>query len=109
MKLTDEDYFEFSNDIPDMSDTLNFNAKFKIIDTKTGYKLFIHKIFKRSISKEKLVVLEDIISLKFPINFNDVSGIDLSDIKMNKIYNGEFELISYSNNDMDVFVNPIID
>jgi hypothetical protein len=108
MRIDDDDYFEFEQDTLDVSSTFNFTAKFKIVD-ESGFKLLITKIYKRSLSKEHLIVLENIIEDNFPLTVNDVSGLSLEDYKINKLYDGEFELSYYTNKSFDLYLGGIIE
>ena len=110
MHIDDDDFFEFEPKSLDVSSTFNFTCKFKIIDTDNGYKLYIHKIYKRSLSKTNLTILENIIeSGDIPIIVNDVSGLELENFKINKLYDGEFEMSYFSNGSFDIYLGGIIE
>lgn len=106
--LEDDDFFDFNPVELDVDITFNFTCKFKIIDIN-GYKLHIHKIFKRSLSKKNLEVLERTIVDNFPLSINDVSGLDIAVFNVNKLYDGEFEMNYYSNNTFDLYLGTIIE
>jgi len=107
--LEEDDYdFEFEPKELDVDITFNFTAKFKIVDNN-GYKLYIHKIFKRSLSKKNLEILERLIEDKFPLSINDVSGLDIESYNINKLYDGEFELNYYTDESFDLYLGGIIE
>lgn len=103
-----DDDFGFDPPEIDLDNNFNFTAKFKIIEIN-GYKLHIHKIFKRSLSKINLKFLEDLIKESFPLSINDVSGIDVANFTVNKNYDGEFELTHYSDKTFDLYLGGIIE
>lgn len=102
--LDDEDFFEF--DLPELEtdNYFGFKAKFKIIDTQNGYKIMIDKIYKRSLTKLNLDILQNLIETKFPVDINEVSGLELEEIRINKFYSGEFEVSIYTSGVFDLTV-----
>jgi len=107
--LEDEDFFEFEPKGSDVSSTFNFTCKFKVIDSDNGYKLQIHKLYKRSLSKPNLNVLETIIEDNFPLSINEVSGLDLENYKVNKLYDGEFEMSSFADGTFDIYLGGVLE
>jgi len=97
MKFIEDDEF-FGFDIPDeeIDDFFTFKSRFKINDINNGFKIIMDKIYKRSLSKKNLEMLESLIESKFPLDINEVSGLELEGMKINKFYNGEFEISIYS-------------
>jgi len=110
MNAFDEDdiFFEFEPKSSDVSSTFNFSCKFKIVDVD-GYKLHIHKIYKRSLSKSHLEILESLMENNFPLSVNEVSGLSLEGHKINKLYDGEFEISSYLDGTFDVYLDTLIE
>jgi hypothetical protein len=106
--IEDDDYFEFEPKELDADITFNFSCKFKIVDM-SGYRLHIHKIYKRSLSKKNLEVLETLMDEKFPILINDVSGLEIESLSVNKLYDGEFELNYYTDGSIDLYLGAVID
>jgi len=104
--LEDDEYFGFNPVELDVDTTFNFNCKFKIIDVN-GYKLHIHRIFKRSLSKKNLEILDKTIEDSFPLSINDVSGLDIAVFNVNKLYDGEFEMNYYSDNTFDLYLGGV--
>lgn len=107
--LEDDDFFEFEPKGSDVSSTFNFTSKFKVIDTDNGYKLELHKIFKRSLSKTHLNILEKLIEDNFPLTINDVSGLELENFKINRLYDGEFEMSVFADKTFDIYLGGIIE
>ena len=105
----EEDFFEFEPKGSDVSSTFNFTCKFKVIDSDNGYKLHIHKIFKRSLSKPNLKILEDLMETHFPLDISDVSGLGLENYKVNKLYDGEYELSYFSDGTFDIYLGGVIE
>jgi hypothetical protein len=108
MKIDDDDYFEFDGNSIDIAMTFYFTSKFKIID-ESGFKLMITKVYKRKMSKENLINLENIIKDNFPLTVNEISGLSLEDYKINKLYDGEFELSYYTDKSFDLYLGGIIE
>lgn len=106
--IEDDFDFEFEPKELDVDVTFNFSCKFKIIDDH-GYKLHIHKIYKRSLSKKNLEILENLIEEKFPLLINDVSGLDIESFNINKLYDGEFEMNYYTDNSFDLYLGGVIE
>jgi hypothetical protein len=102
----DEEFFGFSAEEPDVDNTFNFTSKFKVIDNN-GYKLVLHRLYKRSLSKKNLEVLNSIIEKNFPLSISDVSGIELENIAINKLYDGDFEICCLSDGTFDLFLGGI--
>jgi hypothetical protein len=110
MYIDDDDFFEFEPKSLDVSSTFNFTCKFKIIDSDNGYKLSIHKIYKRSLSKANLNIIENLIENRnIPMLVNDVSGLELENFKVNKLYDGEFEMSYFSNGSFDIYLGSVIE
>ena len=106
--LDDDEFFGFEPKELDVDVTFNFTSKFKVVDIN-GYKLHLHKIFKRSLSKKNLEVLERLIEDKFPLSINDVSGLEIENFNINKLYDGEFELNYYTDDTFDIYLGGIIE
>jgi hypothetical protein len=107
--LDEEDFFEFEPKELDIDTTFNFKVKFKIIDNN-GYKLYLHKIFKRSLSRKNLEILDFLMDdNKFPILINDVSGLEIANFTINKLYDGEFELNYFTDGSFDIYFGGIIE
>jgi hypothetical protein len=106
--MDEDDFFGFEPKELDVDTTFNFTAKFKIIDTN-GYRLYLHKIYKRSLSKKNLVVLESLMQDKFPVLINEVSGLEIENFTINKLYDGEFELSYYTDDSFDLYLGGIIE
>jgi beta-glucanase (GH16 family) len=106
--IDDDDFFEFEPKDLDVDTTFDFTCKFKIVDMN-GYKLHIHKIFKRSLSKKNLELLEILIQEKFPLTINDVSGLNIENFTINKLYDGEFELSYLTDGTFDLYLGGIIE
>jgi hypothetical protein len=107
--MDEDDFFEFEPKELDVDITFNFTAKFKIIDNN-GYRLHLHKIFKRSLSKKNLEILDSLIQdNKFPIIINDVSGLEIENFTINKLYDGEFELNYFTDGTFDIYLGGIIE
>lgn len=106
--IDDDDFFEFEPKDSEVNISFNFASKFKIID-QSGYKLSLHKIYKRSLSKKNLETLNKLIEGKFPLIINDVSGLEIENFDINKIYEGEFELTIYNNDTFDIYLGGLID
>lgn len=102
----DDEYFGFSTPELNVDNTFNFSSKFKIIDNN-GYKLVLHKLYKRSLSKKNLEVLNIIIEEHFPLTISDVSGLELEDFAINKLYDGEFEISCLSDGTFDLFLGDV--
>jgi hypothetical protein len=66
----------------DVDTTFDFTCRFKIVDIN-GYKLHLHKIFKRSLSKKNLELLENLIQEKFPLT-NERLSSDCITISLNE-------------------------
>lgn len=96
-----EDFFGFEPEELSLDINFTFNSKFKIIDSN-GYKLHLHKIYKRSLSKNNFKILENIISDHFPLFINDISGMDIENFNINKLYDGVFELSYFTDKTFDV-------
>lgn len=98
-----DEFFEFDNgfDQDDVDLNFSFRSKFKIIDSSSGFKLILTKIFKRSLSKENYEKLDSFIQEKIPLNINDVSGIQLEGMKIGKIYDGSFSLMLWEQYELD--------
>lgn len=109
MYIDDDDFFEFEPKSLDVTSTFNFTCKFKIIDTDNGFKLLLHKLYKRSLSKTNLNTLETLMEEQFPLNVNDVSGLELENFKINKLYDGEFEMSYFSNGTFDIYLGGVIE
>lgn len=108
-KFIEDDFdFEFEPKELDIDITFNFTSKFKIVDIN-GYKLHIHKIFKRSLSKKNLELLERLLEERFPLSINDVSGVEMENFTVNKLYDGEFELNYYTDDSFDLYLGGIIE
>jgi len=106
--IDDDEFFGFEPKELDVDITFNFTSKFKVIDSN-GYKLHLHKIYKRSLSKKNLEILEQLIEDKFPLSINDVSGLEIENFNINKLYDGEFELNYYTDNSFDLYLGGIIE
>ena len=102
----DDDFLEFEPSELDVDINFNFKARFKIVDTN-GYKLDLHKIYKRGISKKNQIILNGYIEEKFPLNINDASGVEIENFKVNKLYDGEFELTCYTDGSFDLYLGEI--
>jgi archaellum biogenesis ATPase FlaH len=102
----DEEFFGFSAEELDVDNTFNFTSKFKVIDSN-GYKLVLHRLYKRSLSKKNLEVLNSIIEKNFPLSISDVSGIELESIAINKLYDGDFEISCLSDGTFDLLLGGI--
>ena len=46
---------------------------------------------------------------QFPLNVNDVSGLELENFKINKLYDGEFEMSYFSNGTFDIYLGGVIE
>jgi len=77
-----------------------FRSIFKIIDNNR-LKVKFHKLFKRSLKKNEKEI--NIITIN-PIDINDIGGLELSEFKINKLYDGEFIINYYSNKKYDIFL-----
>lgn len=106
--IDDDEFFGFEPKDLDVDTTFNFTSKFKIVD-QNGYKLHLHKIYKRSLSKGNLEILEKLIEDHFPVTINDVSGLEIENFTINKLYEGEFELTLLSNDSFDIYLGGIIE
>lgn len=106
--IDDDEFFEFEPKELDVDLTFNFTAKFKIVDNN-GYRLHLHKIYKRSLSKKNLEILDGLVQDKFPILINDVSGLEIENFTINKLYDGEFELSYYTDSSFDLYLGGIIE
>lgn len=106
--IDDDDFFGFEPKDLDVDVTFNFSSKFKVID-QNGYKLLLHKIYKRSLSKKNLEILDRLIEDKFPLIINDVSGLEIENFTINKLYDGEFELSCYTDSTFDLYLGGIIE
>lgn len=110
MFVDDDDFFEFEPKSSDVSSTFNFTCKFRIIDTDSGYKLHLHKLYKRSLSKANLELLESLMEDQFfPLCINEVSGLELENYKINKLYDGEFEMSYFSDGKFDLYLGGVIE
>jgi len=100
--LDEEDFFEF--DLPELEtdNYFSFKSRFKIIDTPNGFRLVLDNIFKRTLSKLNLEILQNLIETRFPVDINDVSGLVLEDLRINKFYNGEFDVSIYTSGVFDL-------
>jgi hypothetical protein len=105
--IENDEFFEFESKDLIIDFTLNFKSKFKIIDNN-GYKLDIKKLYKRGVSKENMETLENIINKNFPISINDVSGLEIENFTIDRLYDGEFEINCYNNN-FDLYLGDIIE
>lgn len=106
--IFDDDEFGFEPKELDVDLTFNFTCKFRIVDIN-GYKLQIHKIYKRSLSKKNLEALEEVMNDRFPLSINDVSGLEIENFTINKLYDGEFEMNLYTDNNFDLYLGGIIE
>ena len=106
--IDDDEFFGFESKDLDVDITFNFTSKFKIVD-QNGYKLHLHKIYKRSLSKENLIILEKLMEESFPVIINDVSGLEIVNFTINKLYDGEFELNLLSDKTFDLYLGGIIE
>ena len=99
-----EDIFDFlkKDEEPELTgSTFTFKCRFKIIETtNNGYCMEINKLYK-STYKEKSEM--DYISTFFPMSVSDISGIELNDFRINKLYDGFFSINLYENKTFDVF------
>lgn len=102
----DDEFFGFTSEELDVDNTFNFTSKFKVIDSN-GYKLVLHKLYKRSLSKKNFEVLDKIIEGYFPLTISDVSGLEIEDFTINKLYEGEFEISCFSDGSFDLFLGGI--
>lgn len=102
----DDDFLGFTAEELDVDNTFNFTSKFKVIDNN-GYKLVLHKLYKRSLSKKNLEALNKIIEEHFPLTISDVSGLEIEDFTINKLYDGEFEISCLSDGTFDLFLGGI--
>lgn len=105
--INNDDFFEFEIKDSIINIYFNFNSKFKIID-QNGYKLFLYKIYKRSLSKKNFEILEKLIEKKFPLIINEISGLEIENFNINKIYDGVFEIIIYDDNNFDLYLGDLI-
>lgn len=96
-----EGFFGFEPEELSLDINFTFNSKFKIIDSN-GYKLHMHKIYKRSLSKDNFQILDKLILENFPLFINDVSGLDIKDFHINKLYDGVFELSYFIDKTFDI-------
>lgn len=106
--IDDDEFFGFGPKELDVDTTFNFTSKFKVIDIN-GYKLHLHKIYKRSLSKKNFEILERLIKDRFPLSINNVSGLEIENFNINKLYDGEFELNYYTDNSFDIYLGGIIE
>lgn len=106
--IEDEEFFGFEPKELDLDINFNFTSKFKIIDNN-GYKLHLHKIYKRSLSKKNYELLENLIEDKFPLTINDVSGLEIENFTINKLYDGEFELNFLTDGSFDIYLGGVIE
>jgi hypothetical protein len=106
--MDEDDFFEFEPKELDVDINFNFTSKFKIIDIN-GYKLDLHKVYKRSLSKKNFEILDNLIQKKFPLTINDVSGMEIENFIINKLYEGEFEITVYTDDSFDLYLGGIIE
>jgi hypothetical protein len=87
------------NDISGIN--FNFRSIFKIVDMDNGLHLVFHKLYKKNY---KLYKTEINTIINKPIIINDILNIDISDFKINKLYDGLFYINFYDNNTYDIFL-----
>ena len=92
---------------PDLKYGFEYKSKFKLIDTRKGFHVISTYLFKRGLTKEELIFLENDF-LKKTIDVNDVSGLELSDFNMNKVYTAVFTLYYYDDNTFDLFLHHTV-
>jgi transposase len=81
--------------------TFTFQSNFRIIDCDNGFYVDFHKLFKRSYKgyeKETETITSNLIDVK------NVSHIELSEFKMNKLYKGIFFINYYEDDTFDIFL-----
>jgi hypothetical protein len=103
-----DDFYDnfFDTDDNPTGITFSFTSDFRILDSKGGYKLQLHKLYKRSYKgheKEMYHIIQE-----QPININDVLNMELSCFKINKLYKGFFTVIYYDNNEFDLYLKEYI-
>jgi len=82
--------------------TFKFISVFKILDTKHGFHVSLHKLFKRSYKSHESEMT--IIMKENPINIKNISNLEISDFKINKQYKGFFYVDFYENKTFDIFL-----
>jgi len=102
----DDEFFGFSDKELNIENNFNFMSKFKVIDNR-GYKLVFHKIYKRSLSKKNFEILNNIINEYFPLTISDVSGLEIENFTVNKLYDGEFEISCLSDGSFDLYLGGV--
>jgi len=105
--VDDNIFFEFEPKELKIINDFKFKSMFKVVDDN-GYKLSLHKIYKRSLSKDEFIILTNMIEKFFPYNINDVSGLEIADFNINKIYEGIFNIITLSDSSFDIYLTEII-
>jgi hypothetical protein len=95
----------FDDIIDKKSINFTLKCKFKIIDYIDGYYLLITNINKKDVNHMNEI---DIIKRDNPINISNVTGVELENFVIDKIYPGEFIIDFYEDNSYDMFFVQII-
>jgi transposase len=107
MDILEDVLEENTKKYPDLKYGFDFKSKFKLIDTRKGFHVIFTYLFKRGVTAEELSFLENDF-LKKTIDVNDVSGLELSDFNMNKVYTALFTLYYYDDDTFDFFLHHSI-
>ena len=97
-------YDDILNDNYNDKNGFSFNmiSTFRIVDNNNIFSIDFHKLFKRSYKgfyKEVDIIIKD-----NPINISNITNIELSNFKMNKLYKGFFHVNFYTDNTYDIFL-----